>query len=389
MSMSTLNNNNNNGINKKIIRAWHFGPGGLRGRGGMGRFLAYLVPALTRDASQVQCRVVDTYGPGPFWQMPLWFALAWLRLGWHALCGHIDLVHIHMAAYGSVFRKLLLLLARAFGLPVILHLHGADFVEFMDRLRPAGLRRAVIRTMASAEQLVVIGRYWRDYFTATLGIPAQRVTIIHNGVPDPRYSEPPIAWRTLREGGRLLTLGELGPRKGTPELLAALTDPRLRTLPWTAILAGNGLVEHYRAELQRLELTDRVQIPGWVERNEAWRLLAESDVFLLPSHMEGLPVAILEAMATGLPVITTPVGAIEDAIEDGVTGLLIPVGDTAALSDAILRLLNNPALGTDLAKAARLRFEQQFTIEHTAAQVTALYAQLLAPAGIAPAPGTS
>ena len=384
MSMSTLNNND------KIIRAWHFGPGGLRGRGGMGRFLAYLVPALTRDASQVQCRVVDTYGPGPFWQMPLWFALAWLRLGWHALCGHIDLVHIHMAAYGSVFRKLLLLLlARAFGLPVILHLHGADFVEFMDRLRPASLRRAVIRTMASAEQLVVIGNYWRDYFTATLGIPGQRVTIIHNGVPDPRYSEPPIAWRTLREGGRLLTLGELGPRKGTPELLAALTDPRLRARPWTAVLAGNGPVEHYRAELQRMELTDRVQIPGWVERNEAWRLLAESDVFLLPSHMEGLPVAILEAMATGLPVITTPVGAIEDAIEDGVTGLLIPVGDTAALSDAILRLLDDPALGARLATAARLRFEQQFTIEHTATQVAALYTRLLTPTGTAPAHGTS
>lgn len=358
---------------ERPIRVWHFGPGGTRGRGGMGRFLAYLIPTLNRENPDLQCRVIDSYGPGAFWQMPFWFAAALWRLGWGTARGQIDVVHLHMAAYGSILRKLLLsMLARGLGRPVLIHLHGADFVEFMDRT-PGFLRNFLINRFRNATYLIAIGQFWRDYATQDLGVSAERVLIIHNGVPDP-LQEAGIAERTAaREGQRLLALGELGPRKGTPEVLAALDAPKVRDLVWTAVLAGNGPVEQYREEVRRLNLAERVELPGWIESAQAWRLLAESGIFLLPSRMEGLPVAILEAMAIGATVITTPVGAITDAIEDGVTGLLVPPGDAPALAAAIARLLRDPDLRARLAEAARQRFEERFTIERTAEKVADVY----------------
>lgn len=363
---------------QRPIRAWHFGPGGTRGRGGMGRFLAYLIPTLNRENPDLNCQVIDSYGPGAFWQMPFWFGIALWRLGWNAALGRIDLVHLHMAAYGSILRKVLLLMvARAFSVPVLIHLHGADFVEFMDRL-PVFMRDFLINRLKSATYLVAIGDYWCYYVTQSLGIPTDRVVVIHNGVPDP-LREAGIAERTAsRADHRLLSLGELGPRKGTPEVLAALATPEVRELAWSAVLAGNGPVEAYRDETRRLNLAERVELPGWIESARAWRLLAESGIFLLPSRMEGLPVAILEAMAIGATVITTPVGAITDAIEEGVTGLLVPAGDAPALAQAIARLLRDPALRARLAEAARRRFEERFTIERTAEKIAALYRRVAA-----------
>ena len=359
------------------IRAWHFGPGGVRGRGGMGRFLAYLIPTLNRENPDLACRVVDTYGPGAFWQMPFWFAGAVLLLIWNAARGRVDLVHVHMAAYGSIPRKMLLvMLSRAFRLPAVVHMHGADFVEFMDRL-PKFMFYFFINRLKNATFIVVIGEYWRYYLTQVLGIPADQVVVIHNGVPDPRKDAAFAGQSLERADHRLLSLGELGPRKGTPELLAALATPEVRSLSWSATLAGNGPVDEYRDQVRRLELADRVELPGWIESAQAWRLLAESGVFILPSRMEGLPVAILEAMAMGAAVVTTPVGAIPDAIEDGVTGLLVPAGDAPALAAAIARLLGDPGLRARLADAARRRFEAQFTIERTAERVAALYRRAL------------
>lgn len=362
----------------RLLRVTHFSPGGLRGRGGMGRFLAYLLPVLQHRHPDLRCRVVDTYGPGPFALMPFWFAAALMQLIWQALWKQADLVHIHMAAFGSTARKLLIaVLAQRLGLLVLLHLHGAELAEFTDRLAPR-YRRWLIGGLNRAEGLVVIGHYWQNYLIGTLGIPLEKVAVIPNGVPDPGWHRETRPMDAGNEPSpcQLLALGELGPRKGTPEILAALASPGVRERAWSAVLAGNGPVAHYQTEAQRLGLETRIRLPGWVDSEHAWRLLSQSDVLLLPSRLEGLPVAILEAMASGVAVITTPVGAIPDAITDGETGLLTPVGDATALSAAIIRLLDDQTLRTRLAAAARRRFEEQFTIERTADHLAKLYRRL-------------
>jgi glycosyltransferase involved in cell wall biosynthesis len=110
-----------------------------------------------------------------------------------------------------------------------------------------------------------------------------------------------------------------------------------------------------------------VEFAGVVSGEAKRRVLAEADVFVLPTRYppEGQPFAILEAMAAGLPVVSTPRGAIPDMVEDGVTGLLLPEGDEAALAEALRRLVASPAERSAMGEAGRSRYESMFTEEAT------------------------
>lgn len=361
-------------------RVLYVTPGGAAGRGGMGRVARYVARAAAERPDGPDLLMLDSYGPGPFWMMPGYFAVACLRLVWLCLARRIDMVHLHLAMNGSVLRKLILAaLARWSGRPVILHVHGSDFHLFADALPPRA-RRLMVGEMARAARIVAIGAVWRDYLVERLGLPADLVAVVHNGVPLPEPApEPPAGAACM-----ILSLGQLGPRKGTPELLAALG--RLAGRPWRAVIAGDGDVEPSRATAAGLGLAERVSIPGWVGEAEAKRLLAEADIFVLPSRTEGLPVALLEAMAAGLAVVSTPVGAIPSVVDDGADGLLVPPGSVDALTTALASLLDDAALRRRLGQAARRRIADGFTIDATTRQLFTLYGDV---AGGRPVPSLS
>lgn len=346
-------------------------PGGRRGKGGMASLVVHLAEALPKRLPHVAIEIVDSYGPGAFRAMPFYFARAAVRVAWACLTRRADLVHLHMSHYGSVTRKLILAaIAQGLGVRTVVHLHGSDFDANYNGL-PRWQQKLVVAVLKRAARVIAIGTFWRDFAVGTLGLDPGRVALIHNGAPA-------VPWRARASGAapRLLMLGELGPRKGTPELLAALASPALKDKAWSAVLAGNGPVERYRAEAAALGLGARVALPGWQGAAEVRALLDEADVFVLPSRQEGLPIAILEAMACGAAVVATPVGAIPDAILDGETGLIVPPGDAAALARALARLIDDPALRARLAQNARRRFAAMFTIERTADAVAALYREL-------------
>lgn len=348
-------------------------PGGRRGRGGMASLVTYLADALHARLPGVSIEVLDTYGPGATWAMPFVFVSALVRVVSARLSGRVDLLHVHVACFGSVVRKsVLALVATAIGVPTVLHLHGAEFDDYFLALSP-WRRKQLIWVMRRCARVVVIGTYWRDFVVEELGLEPARVALIYNGAPalvtrpaDRISAGPPM----------LLMLGELGPRKGTPELITALATTSLQQREWTATLAGNGPVDQFRTEVAALGLSDRIQLPGWQNVDQVRALLRTADILILPSRQEGLPMAILEAMGCGVAVISTPVGAIPDAIIDGETGLLVPPGDAPALARAIARLLDDPESRRSLAEKARARFELLFTIDGTADSVAALYREL-------------
>lgn len=336
----------------------------------------YLTEDFQRRHPELQVRVFDSYGAGQTAFRALYFLRCFITVGILCLVKRPDLVHLNLAAHGSTVRKLMLMrLVQAFGVPTILHIHASKFIEFCESLGSRS-RALLVGSLSRASSIVVIGDYWRRYLVETLGVPAGIVTVIHNAVPLPARVAPPRNPRC-----RIVALGLLGQRKGTPELLDALASPALRDLGWEAVIAGNGAVEASRERAAVLGIADRVQMPGWVDAATVARLLAAADVFVLPSHNEGLPVAILEAMGAGLPVVATPVGAIPELVIENETGLLVPPGSAAALADALASLVRSPELRMRLGKQGRDRIEQHFPIQRTADRFVDLYQTLVSADG--------
>ena len=139
----------------------------------------------------------------------------------------------------------------------------------------------------------------------------------------------------------ILFLGHLSARKGVPDLLRALARPELLARRWHVTLAGGGPIAEFQRLAQDLGVGDRVDFPGWLDASHVQALCADADVLVLPSHAEGLAMAVLEGLANGLAVITTPVGAHPEVIEPEVSGLLIAPGDVEALSNALVRVIDD------------------------------------------------
>ena len=199
--------------------------------------------------------------------------------------------------------------------------------------------------------------------------------VIHNGVDLTRPTAPGSA----AERCRLVTVGRLQAPKDTLTLVRALAE--LPRGVCEAVIVGDGpdrtTVEN---EVRRLGLESVVQLAG--ERNDVPELLAASDVFVLSSRSEGLPLSILEAMAAGLPVVATNVGGVSELVLDGQTGILVPPGDPRSLAGAIGRLLDDSAFRARLGAAGRLHVEERFDLVSTRQAHLDLYSALLADAGL-------
>jgi glycosyltransferase involved in cell wall biosynthesis len=348
-------------------------PGGRRGRGGMCRMVDRMLQEWQEACRQPELLLVDSTGIGPRWRMPFCFAAAFLRILGLGLTGRMALLHLHCAERGSVMRKgILLLLGKLLGAKVVLHMHGAEFQPFYDGLA-APLRATLRWVVRRADSIVVLGTAWQTYYVGHLGLCADKVLVAHNGVDLP--AAPAAAHNTCR----LLFAGVLGERKGLGDLLAALDDARLQPLGWWLDVAGNGDPTPFRRQAMARNLVGRVRFHGWLPPSEMTSLMQGADILVLPSHHEGLPLVVLEAMAHGLAVVTTPVGSVQDAVVDGSTGLLVPPGDPAALAGVLAQLMAEPDLRRRIGCAARVHVARGFTVRRQNETLQAIFAPLLTP----------
>jgi glycosyltransferase involved in cell wall biosynthesis len=243
--------------------------------------------------------------------------------------------------------------------------------------QPPGLLRLYRRIIAVSEE--VKSRYARE-----LGVPAHKLTVVRNAIrvtPAGRQGDP--ALRAMLVRGRpnyvVLTPARLHPQKGHAYLLAAAAHLPAATF----VLAGDGpLRPALEAQAQALGVADRCVFLG--HRADVADLLAVSDVLVLPSLYEGLPVSVLEAMAAERPVVATAIGGTDEAITSERTGLLVPPRDPAALAAAIHRLQADPDLARRLASAGRERVEREFSSDVMALQVMGIYDEVLAETGAMP-----
>jgi glycosyltransferase involved in cell wall biosynthesis len=286
--------------------------------------------------------------------------------------GRIALLHCHVAMYGSFWRKLLFaVFVRFFGVPVILHLHSGRTKVFYDTL-PRFAQRLISRQLSVAEAVIVLSESWRSF---VLGIaPKAHVIVMPNYVEIPQKPAIP----NYEAQVKLLFLGLIGENKGIYDLLSAFAaaiknEPRLFLR-----IGGNGEVEKARICVHELGLAAHVEFLGWVDGETKNELLSDTDIFVLPSYNEGLPVSVLEAMSWGIPVITTPVGGIPELIEDQVNGFLVPPGDISALQQLLECLAQHPARRRQAGLAGRITVQKQYSKEAVLPKLEALYTECLA-----------
>ncbi|WP_342359370.1 glycosyltransferase family 4 protein [Terrarubrum flagellatum] len=351
-------------------------PESLPGRGGIGRAMSYLTERLRSDWPDIELFVFPTrYTDRSVWKH-LTVPPALAVFVSYVLFHRIGVVHINIAPRGSTWRKMLYeRVARALGARIVLHLHGSAYNEFYEGLGPK--RQAAVRAFfRRADAVVVLSPYWARFVTAELGVSQERVTQIANGVP---VADDVVALHPANEDKvepLILFLGQIGERKGVDLLLDAFADLVRRNLGFRAVIAGDGEVDAAVKRAAELGLADRVAFPGWVEGPEVHKLLSQADIFVLPSRAENQPVAILEAMARRLPVVSTLVGAIPEQVIDGETGLLVPAGDATALSAALAKLVECPELRDRLGEAGLSRFRAHFSVAACAERFAALYRRM-------------
>lgn len=353
------------GRNMAAVR--HYVAGGRENGGGIGRLVGYITDT-AREAGTTHL-VTDTRGPR-------WFApTSLVRLSWAILLMEKDRLlvperihHIHVAGRGSTLRKLVLTAAaRLLGCVHVLHLHDYDYAGDFDARPPR--QQGFVRAMfQGADRVIVLGRRDCSTLATRLGVDGGRIVIAHNCVPDPgprpvRVGEAPL----------IVFLGRLSERKGVPELLAALGSPVMAGLRWQAVLAGDGPVAEYRRQAAAMGLSDRVKMPGWLDADQTRALCRRADILVLPSHAEGMAMAVIEGLAHGLAVVTTPVGAHDEAITDGESGLFVPAGDGRALAATLARLVGDPVLRSRLSAGARSRYLSQFSMAAYQRRLEELY----------------
>jgi L-malate glycosyltransferase len=241
------------------------------------------------------------------------------------------------------------------------------------------------RVVACSEE---VGRVMREQDH----LPASRLGVISNGINVDRFAG--ARGDGVREefkvpDGSLLigVIGRLHEQKGHKDLIAAMAMLRDQGLSATCLIIGQGeLRAELEAEVARLQVGDRVIFTGL--RKDVPRLLAALDVMAMPSLWEGLPMALLEAMAMSRPVVATRVSGIPDVIQDEHNGLLIPAKEPATLAAALARLAKDPALRARLGANALATLRQRFDVKTTMRKYEELYSAALRmpPADLGPQP---
>jgi len=293
---------------------------------------------------------------------------AYLRFVTLLLSGQVGLLHLHVASRASFWRKTgFAALASLFRVPYILHLHGAEFAQFFEQECGPGRQRLVRTVFDRAARVIVLSDTWARWVRSMTSNP--HVEAIYNPVLVP--SSPP-PWQQ-RQAGNVLFLGRIGDRKGSFDLLEAAA----RVLPACPQLSlqfgGDGELERAAAHAAELGLGAHFSLLGWVGAPERETCLRQAALYTLPSYNEGLPMSVLEAMAAGLPVLSTPVGGIPEAVTDGVEGYLVPPGNVGELACRLQELLLAPELAAKMGAAARRKVETTFSAEAILPKVERVY----------------
>lgn len=295
---------------------------------------------------------------------------------------------------GFVRDAVLIVTGRLLGARPVVHVRGGNFANYYGHA-PAAERAFIRFVLARVSHVILVAERFRSQFDGL--VPRDGVSVVYNGLDDELREGVARRVASPRAGCRILFMGHLSAAKGFGDVVTALAevldanpdvsfaaagewleaernihfDEQGRPVPSGAALRGawDAIVSRFggrAAYLGRLDTADKI------------RALREADLFVLPSYSEGFPMAALEAMAAGLPLVVTPVGALPEIVEDGRHAIFVQPGDAAGLAAAILALAADPARRQAMGAANATLVDERFTFAAVRTRLRAVLADVAA-----------
>lgn len=276
------------------------------------------------------------------------------------------IVHIHMSEPISAIRKIFFLsLSKFFNKKVIVHFHA-----FSPDTTINGKHRNVYRYLfEKADRVIVLSQLWKKYVNDAFNL-GDKVQVIYNPCTTDILPEK------YAKQNFILYAGTVNARKGYADMIKAFAEIASKCPDWKIVFAGNGEIENGKKLAKDLNIESQVKFLGWINGKEKDKAFKEASIFCLPSYAEGFPMAVLDAWAYGLPVITTPVGGIPDIAKDEDNLLLFNPGNIQQLSTQMGKMIENEKLRSHIIQESIKLSQTTFNINTINKQIGMLYQEL-------------
>ncbi len=343
----------------------------INGKGGVSTVLKVLEQCGFN--AQVRTTLIASHVSGLGWfglKRLLVFACAIMQVLYYALKDGLGIVHIHMSSRGSYTRKSMIVrLVKKFGGKVIIHLHGAEFHIFYNDECDDRKKAHIRRTYNLADRVIVLSTQCKSWLDTIVKDP-DKVVVVYNAVLPPELDEKSTSEK------QILFLGSLGHRKGVSDLLEAFAKIHLDFPNSSLVIGGDGDLETYKQRARELGIEDKVKFLGWIAGDDKSNCLSNAYLYSLPSYNEGFPMGILEAMSAHIPVVSTTVGGIPDAVTDKKDGFLHQPGDINELAEILKKLLLDETLAKNIGEAGYQKYKNNFSPEIVTSQLKMIYKEL-------------
>ncbi|HMS40965.1 MAG TPA: glycosyltransferase family 4 protein [Pyrinomonadaceae bacterium] len=274
---------------------------------------------------------------------------------WKCLFARPKLVYVHLGSNASLYREaVFIFLAKLLRKRVIGHFHAGDVENYYPFQSKIG-QKLIRSGLNLCDGLIAVSnesaRQLREI------TPNAKISIIPNAIDVTDFD-----FKTEKKSEnfvRLLFVGAIGKLKGERDLIKALTILRDKNLNLKVSFLGYG-AESLKSYCDELKITDFIEFLGAVSLKERLGFFEKADIFVLPTYAEAMPMSVIEAMAAGLPVISTNVGGIPELVEDGENGFLFECGDVSVLAEKILLLAEDKNLRQKFGKKAREKARKEF-----------------------------
>lgn len=303
-----------------------------------------------------------------------------LKCIWFLLSKRPAIVYVPIAQnkWGFLRDCLFVIPAKLLGRHVIVHLHGSNFKEFI-----AGesycIRLFIKQVLKKVDRAIVLGENLKSVFLGI--IDSEKIKVVSNGLDIEYFDKNEVSSSHIQKELRVLFLGTMSKSKGFLQVLYSMPFILQRRDDVKFIFAGQQphaeLMDTAYEFISINHLDQHVTITGLVYGDTKFELLLSSDIFVFPSEQEGQPIVILEAMAAGLPIITTDTGAISETVIDGENGYIVEKNNPRQIAEKLLTLINNDHLRQQMGFNSRKRYLQEYTAEHFSKHMTDVFKEVL------------